>query len=156
MRLLDDQQICLNFFYQEKFGNCYCVKTQSVSYRDDTFLSYCTAIGKKVKDKSGREVLLVAINMFPMPLARHVGLLKLACPLEIVSVPVRYGDNNISIEKTCLYFAMLLDRASKRSMTQTENRNMFIYYYKSAIKFSELVCELDCLDKYKDFLCLRF
>ena len=96
MKITGNRDIAHAFFYQT--GKYYCKHYYNCSYSDDLFFSYGTAIGRKLKNNKGQDVLLYSDSNMSVSTGRHISYLRSACPFGIsVSVPLQYGRSFISL-----------------------------------------------------------
>lgn len=144
---ITNHQVCHKFFYQN--GSIFNKNYSNVSYEDNIFRSYSTAIGLLTKDKTGNDVLLVSIENLSNTTVKHINYLIDACPHDFIRVPVKFGDYDLTIESIIREFKNSLEFWSSQKMTKKENRFKFSRYYEEARKFSNKINTLDFLDKYK-------
>ena len=139
-----------SFFYQEneRFDKNY----MNVSYNDDTFYSYYTAIGRKIKTRDNKNILLVADNYFSSTTCKHISNLISACPYDYIRVPQKYGNHYMELSKIIEYIKENLEYYSKEKMTRKENRTAFSKHYEMLIELNKKVIDIDndLLEKYNE------
>lgn len=141
--------ICHKFFYQnnDRFYPSY----KSLGYNGDRFFSYSTIIGKKITGKNGNDYLLLSDDTFSNTTAKHINDLRQASPLEIVYIPVDYGQNDITIDKAIEDIKHNLDFYNKSKLTLKNNRQSYINYFNMLSVIDEKIQDIDqaLFDQYK-------
>lgn len=146
---ITNRQVCHKYFYQKENGSIFNKSYSNVSYEENIFRSYDTAIGLLTKDKTGKDVLLVSIENLSNTTVKHIHYLVDACPHDVIEVPVNFGEYYLTIESIIREFKNSLEFWSSQKMIKKENRFKFSRYYEEARKFSDRINTLDFLDKYK-------
>ena len=128
------RDICHDFFYTGD-GSSYRRRYSSVSYDNDTFYSYNTAIARIVGAHNGEEVCLISYDGFSHTTAKHLSYLKQACPLTVIFVPAQYECNTMDEEDVLLWFFADLNRAAAQKLTRAEYRNQFLTMFQYFQRF---------------------
>ncbi|MCM1073930.1 MAG: hypothetical protein NC334_09000, partial [Bacteroides sp.] len=116
-------------FFYDRGGSFY--RTMSVSYRNDIYFSYNTAIGQIVKTISGETACIISDNTFSMTTSKHINELRAACPYyKIFRLPQEIGNQNFSpyvIVNICI---RNLEYYANSKLSQKPNRENLTNYYK--------------------------
>lgn len=154
---MDNYTVAHNFFYsgyQESFDKRY----MTVSYYKNRFYSYSTVIGLVVNTKDDNRCLLVSSNTMSATTAKHIGILRGACPYyTIIKVPFNYGDSfyyssDDNIIKTLIErLYKELDYFKDSKLTQKANREAYIAVFNTLQTIDEQIKNVDKrkLNKYK-------
>lgn len=150
------KDVCHDFFYDGD-GSSYRRHYCTVSYDNDTFYSYNTAIARIVAAHNGETVCLISYDSFSRTTAKHLCYLKQACPLTRLFVPAQYECNTLDEEDVLQWFFADLNRAAAQKLTQAANRNGFIntfeYFQRFLNYFHDLLLtkeQEEQLEKHKE------
>ena len=130
MRITGNRDIAHAFFYQT--GQYYRKDRFSCSYSDDLFFSYGTAIGRKLKNNQGQDVLLYSDSNMSNTTGKHLNYLRSACPFGIrISVPLQYGRSYINLGDIVDDLIHDLEYYSNQKLSQKANRERLSYTYRT-------------------------
>lgn len=130
VKITDNRSIAHAFFYQT--GEYYCKHYHNCSYSDDLFFSYGTAVGRKLKNNKGQDVLLYSADNMSISTGRHLNYLRSACPFGIqISVPLHYGRSHISLADIVDDLIDNLQHYSGENLGQKANRGGLSNAYRT-------------------------
>ena len=130
------QDACHAFFYQE--DTVFNKKRFSFSFERDRFFSYFTIIGKIVNGLN-KKILLLSNDNFSHTTAMHISHLASACPFEIVRVPVKYGQHDITVDDAIDSVLSNLDFYQNQKLSQKKNRDAYVACFNMLIGIDEKV-----------------
>ena len=130
MQIQNNRDVAHSFFYQE--GSTYLKSYRNCGYEDDIFFSYGTAIGRKLKNKEGQNILLYSNDSMSVSTGRHISYLRSACPFRIrISVPLQYGRSYINLGDIVDDLIHNLEYYSNQKLSLKANRESFSYNYRT-------------------------
>lgn len=117
-----------NFFYHE--GDTFDRRSMTVSYSNNVYYSYSTAIGQITEDRNGRKVCIISENGFSPTIRKHIGELRCASKYPVYYFPQKiynksfYACNIVGSLQTNLKYY------SESKLTQKPNREGFTEAYQ--------------------------
>lgn len=126
-----------NFFYFE--GDTFDRRSMTVSYRNNIYYSYNTAIGQITEDRQGRKVCIISDNNFSSTTSKHISELRCASKYPIYYFPQDIG--NQSFHSFCIISDLnrALKYYSESKLTQKPNRERFTRLYQMLKSTLDLV-----------------
>ena len=130
MRIENNRDVAHSFFYQE--GKSYMKGYRNCGYEDDIFFSYGTAIGRKLKNKEGQDILIYSTDNMSVSTGRHISYLRSACPFRInISVPLQFGRYSIRLYDIVDDLIHNMEYYSNQKLSLKANRESFSYNYRT-------------------------
>ena len=117
-----------NFFYHE--GDTFDRRSMTVSYSNNVYYSYSTAIGQITEDRNGRKVCIISDNGFSPTTRKHISELRCASKYPVYYFPQDIGNKSFH----SFYIVHTLNRGlkyhSESKLTQKPNRERFTRLYQ--------------------------
>lgn len=124
-----------NKFFEDRNGR-FERGSMSVSYSDNIYYSYSTAIGKIVKDINGNNVLIVSNDCFSMTTTKHIHeLIEAGCKhgLKIYYLPQEMYRGDFYLSWIVDIIKGNLEFFSKEKLTRKNNREGVEGHYSMLI-----------------------
>ena len=138
------------FFYDR--GGSFERSYMNVSYDNDTFYSYSTAVAKITINRQGQTVCLMGANWYSRTSSRHVHYLYEACPYPIIEVYQPCYARSFNISEIITHVIDDLAFYGKQKLTLKNNRERLIYYYDMLRNIATLNIDDDNNDRITDAL----
>lgn len=116
-----------NFFYYE--GDTFSRSSMSVSYRNNVFYSYSTAIGQITEDRQGRKVCIISNDGFSSTTRKHISELRWTSKYTKYYLPQHIGNREFYPRDIVKKLSENLKYYSESKLTQKPNREHFTETY---------------------------
>jgi hypothetical protein len=116
-----------NFFYHE--GRTFDRSSMTVSYRNNIYYSYNTAIGQITEDRQGRKVCIISNDGFSSTTRKHIGELRGASKYPTYYLPQNIGNREFYPREIVKELSENLKYYSESKLTQKPNREHFTETY---------------------------
>lgn len=126
-----------HFFYFE--GDTFSRSGMTVSYRNNVFYSYSTAIGQITEDRTGRKVCIISDNNFSSTTSKHISALRYASKYPIYYFPQDRGNQSFHSFNIISNLNRGLKYYSESKLTQKPNRERFTRLYRMLESALDLV-----------------
>ena len=125
---MDNTTMCHNFFYSPRRD--YNIQSCNIWYKDNRIYSYNTCIGELVTTVSGEQILLVSDNDFSTTTAKHINILRCACPFRLCSIPQRWNNHQFNLSSCIEDIAYNLRYNAQNLHKKKKYREQFMHYYE--------------------------
>ena len=116
-----------DFFYHE--GRSFDRSSMTVSYRNNIFYSYSTAIGQITEDRTGRKVCIISNDGFSSTTRKHISELRCASKYPVYYLPQNIGNREFYPRDIVKELIANLKYYSESKLTQKPNRERFTDTY---------------------------
>ena len=138
-----------NFFYHE--GDTFDRRSMTVSYRNNIYYSYRTAIGQITEDRQGKKVCIISNDRFSPTTRKHISELRCASKYFTYYLPQNIGNREFYAYDIVKELIENLKYYSESKLTQKPNREHFTETYQMLESTLELKCSKNMIKILKKY-----